>query len=209
MVQTGLRHDSPVDLKERVAAMAVRVGHDAPPISRLEGSERQPCAFTLPPGPLGPALILHNHLEEKPEALQDFLIAQALVSDRLGVNQQFKTLIWSIRSVIVVLVGVLVALTLAVGDRYGWPVLFAPFVSFVVVFAVAVLPVAVWSRRFARRQDQVLAQVLGRDQLIEALRLDLADRPRKRDWYWVRTGLRPTPGERLRRLGWRNASVAD
>jgi hypothetical protein len=190
----------PVDLEERVAAMAVRVGHDAPPINRLEGSEQQPCAFTLPSGPLGPALVVHNHLEEKPESLQDYLIAQALVADRLGINQQYKVLIWSIRIALIPLLGVLAGIGSYIADTYGWPAVFLPILAFVLVLGVCIFPVSIWSRHFARRQDERLIQILGREQLIEALRLDAADRPRPVSWSWIRMGMRPRAVDRLRRL---------
>ncbi|MFF1820894.1 hypothetical protein ACFVWG_26550 [Kribbella sp. NPDC058245] len=189
-----------VDLEERVAAMAVRVGHDAPPINRIDGSEQQPCAFTLPPGPLGPALVVHSHLEEKPEPLQDFLIAQALVSDRLGINREYKTLIWSIRIGLIVLIGVIAGVGSYIADTYGAVVLVLPIVAFVVVLAFCILPIAIWSRHFARRQDDRLIQILGREQLIEALRLDATTRPRPANLFWIRMGMRPRSIDRLRRL---------
>lgn len=192
-----------VDLEERVAAMAVRVGHDAPPINRIDGNEQQPCAFTLPPGPLGPALVVHSHLEEKPEPLQDFLIAQALISDRLGVNREYKRLIWSIRIAVIVLVAVIGGVGGSFADAHAWPVRYMPFAFtglFVLVLAVCILPITIWSRHFSRRQDDRLIQILGREQLIEALRLDAAARPRPVSLYWIRMGMHPRSVDRLRRL---------
>jgi hypothetical protein len=87
-----------------------------------------------------------------------------------------------------------------IADTYGAVVLVLPIVAFIVVLAVCILPIAIWSRHFARRQDDRLIQILGRDKLIEALRLDVAARPRPVNLFWIRMGMRPRSVDRLRRL---------
>ncbi|HET6742488.1 MAG TPA: hypothetical protein VFH76_26275 [Kribbella sp.] len=161
----------------KVEGLARRTGHEPPPITRVDGQPEQECIWLEPPGPVGPMLFVHHHVNEQlPDSVQEFAIAQEFVQAANGAHVVRRRMLrWTRTIDVVVFVGVLLCtLPLLSGRGTTTSVLVYLLVGVPLAYALgkvaAVLVATVWWRRFMRRADLALGEVLGRERLLEALR---------------------------------------
>ncbi|TCC46828.1 hypothetical protein E0H75_27705 [Kribbella capetownensis] len=191
----------------RVGELAARTGQTPPPITWVEGTDKEDCIWMEPPGPVGPMFFVHHHVDEKmPIRVQDFLVAQEFVQANEGVHRQRK---WVTRGstatgLVLGFFGVLAALTV-VHSLVVYLLVCMPLL-FVLARVGQVAVSAGWSRWFMRRSDRRLSELLGRDHVREALEW-YCDQWLRPEMAWTRPGVRwllrgapPTASERLRWL---------
>jgi hypothetical protein len=194
-------------LATRVAVLASSTGQLAPPITWVEGVDRSQALWVEPPGPVGPMLFVRHCVDEKlPDFVQDALIAEELVQASLKAREYQKQIL---RTASVVGTSAIAAFTFG-----AYRVIDETWLLLVVVgLGIAVLsPVAraitfsVRWRPFMRRTDRTVADILGRERLVEVLRWYAAQPPRLDlwwntvGWFWFKNGAPPTARARLRWL---------
>jgi hypothetical protein len=197
----------------KVEELARRTGHAPPPVTRVEGQPERECIWLEPPGPVGPMLFVHRHINEQlPDAIQEFQIAQEFVqaNQDVGAQRRRTRRLAGVVNLVVLAVVLIGALLIFRGhggylDAVLYLLVGVP-AGYVLGRAGALFVYHLWARRFMRRTDLGLIEVLGREQLMDALRWH-GDTPyaigkwwARRDLKWVLSGAPPTPLDRLRRL---------
>lgn len=207
---TAVRDAARVNEQElvlRVGELAGRVGYPVPAVSWVRGVAGEHCVLLQEDGR---TLLLHETVDEQHSAPErDLLIAQELIQARQGGPRHRRWIkmgealvggglgIAAVQIMRQQVDSVWLAYSLAMGSAYvGWMV-------FHVVVGV------VWTRWFTRRADRALAEVVGRDQVVQWLR-GIAAMPLKASarlrLRWILRGAPPLAAERLRMLGERTFS---
>lgn len=195
------------DFAFRVGELATRIGYSIPSIDWT--ADKKYCARGImldPNGAFGETLHVYRGVEQSmPVHVQDFLIAQEFTQARLGAWRQRRRLQWAMTALAIVLGFVAVGRAVRWTDSYFVGFLVGCTGAYLVWAGVRLVVSAVWSRWMTRRCDPRLVELLGRDEVMSALRwwVDSGWRPSVR---WLLGGAVPTPAERLRRLG---TSVTD
>ena len=187
----------------RVVELAARVDYPAPPVTWVDGTAKEDCIWMAPPGPVGPMLFVHHHVNEKmPDQVQEFLIAQAFVQASLGVHLQ-RPRVMRARSAVSLLIafGVMLVATLSIHDLVTYLLVGIPLI-YLSMLVSSVLVVGTWSRWFMRRSDRRLVDLLGPDHVWDALQWYSGNYPSP-GLRWLLCGAPPNPPERLR---WRRKS---
>ncbi|MEV6417365.1 hypothetical protein [Kribbella sp. NPDC051718] len=189
----------------RVGELAGRVGYPMPTINWVEGVAGEDC-IRLTLNPAGAAILtVHDHVGEVHSVEeQEVLITQLLVHARLRVDRWAKrrrSIEWGLVAVLGLVGGVV---SNRVTDNWwlGW---FGAFLILPVAFLLGhLLASFVLVRRFFRRADPALVEVVGRDRVVAWLTSHLAEKMPSGWQYrlrWLLAGWPPSAAERLRMLG--------
>jgi hypothetical protein len=191
----------------RVGELAGRVGYPMPSISPGEGTTSEACICLRTDGGGPGTLVLHDHVDEVfPRAVRDFLITQEFVQARAGVLRHRRR----IKRSETVIGGVAALSAVLIAGRFVASAMLAGVLGLAVAYlgmaVLHLLLVGAWSRWFTRRSDQTLVEILGRQQVVEALQWFAARKPPFHPrWLW--NGAPPHAPERLRWLAKEGANA--
>lgn len=178
-----------------------------PSISPGEGKTSEACICLRADGRGPGTLLLHDHVDEMfPHPVRDFLITQEFVQARAGVLQHRRR----IKIIEKIIGGVATLSAVLIAGQFVASALLAGVLGFAVAYlgiaVLHILLVGTWSRWFTRRSDQTLVEILGRQQVTEALEWYAARKPPFHPrWLW--NGAPPNAPERLRWLAKEGANA--
>jgi hypothetical protein len=193
----------------RVGELTGRVGYPMPTVNWVKGVVGEPCIRLQETREGTATLTVHDHVDEfHPEEEQDLLITQELVRARVGAFRGLQRL--KVAAVISsYVIGAVAALVSHLVGGELWQVLLLSLVFWYLgLTAVKLLMNLVWARRFNRRADLVLVEVVGRERFVAWMTSHADFQPAWfRGWFrWVLSGAPPLPAERLRMLEERPAA---
>ncbi|WP_166678666.1 hypothetical protein [Kribbella voronezhensis] len=169
--------------------MAVRAGFPVPKVVRAQSDEDGRYVVLMPRSSDGVLMYVTPEGAALPGEVLDLVFLQEYVMAQLGLRQH--------RAVLPVIVGVpIVAMGIVLNFLVGAMV--------AIVVTVVAIPVvwsgyeAVWNRRFMRRVDRRLAELMGAEGFRTALGQLAGSREWERGFGWLYLGAPPLPPERLR-----------
>jgi hypothetical protein len=185
----------------RVVELAGRVGYPMPTVSWVKGVAGKPCVQLYDDGR---TLAVHDHVEDlHPPQERDLLIAQELIQARLG-GPRHRRRIKTAESIASGLLGATAVLFLRSVTEPWWTAFLLALVGAYGIWMIFhVLLGVIWTRWFTRRADRELADVVGREQVVQWLKryADAREPVPLLDWArWLAHGAPPTATERLRVL---------
>jgi hypothetical protein len=177
------------EIAQRAVGMAVRAGFPVPEVVRAQSDEDGRYVALAARSPAGVVMYVTPEGAALPGEVLDLVFLQEYVMEQTGLRQH--------RAVLPVIVGVPIV---------GLGILLNFLIGAVAAIAVTVVAIpvvwsgyeAIWNRRFMRRVDRRLAELMGDEAFAAALRQLAEGREWARNFDWLYSGAQPLPPERLK-----------